>query len=45
MEDMKLPQFHFPKVDLRSVAVQTTIELAASGILIAMLMRWIESID
>ena len=40
---MKLPHFHCPKLDLHSVAVQTTIELAAGGILIAMLMRWIES--
>jgi len=43
MEAMKRPHFHWPKVDLHSVAVQTTIELAAGGIFIALLMRWIES--
>jgi hypothetical protein len=40
---MKFPHIHRPKVDLRSATVQTTLELAAGGILIAMLMRWIES--
>jgi len=40
---MKLPHIHRPKVDLRSVAVQTSLELAAGGILIAMLMHWIDS--
>lgn len=39
---MKLPHFHRPKVDLHSVAFQTSIELAAGGILIAMLLRWIQ---
>jgi hypothetical protein len=43
MEVMKLPHFHRPKLDLHSVAVQTTIELAAGGILVALLVRWIES--
>ncbi|HSI13975.1 MAG TPA: hypothetical protein VK961_18150 [Chthoniobacter sp.] len=40
---MKFPHIHRPKLDLHSVAVQTTLEIAAGGVLIAMLMRWIES--
>jgi hypothetical protein len=40
---MKLPHFHRPKLDLHSVAVQTTIELTAAGVLILLLVRWIES--
>ena len=40
---MKFPHFHRPKLVLHSAAVQTTLELAAGGVLIAMLMRWIES--
>lgn len=40
---MKFPHIHRPKLDLHSITVQTTIELAAGGVLIAMLMRWIES--
>jgi hypothetical protein len=40
---MKFPHFHRPKLDFHSVAVQTTIELAAGGILILLLLRWIES--
>ncbi|MEI9894930.1 MAG: hypothetical protein WDN28_13845 [Chthoniobacter sp.] len=40
---MKLPHFHRPKLDLHSVAVQTTLEIAAGGVLIAVLMRWIGS--
>jgi len=30
-------------MDLHSVAVQTSLELAAGGIFIAMLLHWIES--
>ena len=40
---MKFPHIHRPKLDLHSVAVQTTLEIAAGGVLIAMLIRWIES--
>jgi len=40
---MKFPHIHRPKLDLRSVTVQATLEIAAGGVLIAMLMRWIES--
>jgi hypothetical protein len=39
---MKLPHFHRPKVDLHSVAVQTTIELAAGGLFLVLLLRWME---
>lgn len=39
---MKLPHFHRPKIDLHSVAVQTTLELAIGGLLIAALLRWLE---
>lgn len=39
---MKLPRFTRPKLDFQSIAVQTSIELAAGGILAAMLMRWVE---
>jgi len=39
---MKLPHFHRPKIDLHSVALQTTLELAAGGIFCAALLRWIE---
>jgi len=39
---MKLPQIPLPKIDYRSVAFQTTLELAAGGLMIALLLRWIE---
>lgn len=39
---MRFPHFHPPKLDLRSLAVQTTLEIAAGGVLAAMLIRWIE---
>jgi hypothetical protein len=39
---MKLPQFHRPKVDLHSVALQTTLELAAGAVFCAALLRWVE---
>ena len=43
MEDiMKLPHFHRPKIDLHSIALQTSIELAAGGILMVLLIRWIQ---
>ena len=40
---MKFPHFHRPKLDLHSISVQTTIELAAGGLLVLLLLRWIES--
>jgi hypothetical protein len=40
---MKFSHFRLPKLDLHSVAVQTAIELAAGGILILLLLRWMES--
>jgi hypothetical protein len=40
---MKLPHFHGPRLDFHSVAVQTTLELAAAGILIVFLLHMIES--
>ncbi len=39
---MKLPHFHRPKLDLHSVAFQTTLELTAGGLFCAALLRWIE---
>ena len=39
---MKLPHFHRPKIDIHSVALQTTLELAAGGVAFAMLVRWLE---
>jgi hypothetical protein len=39
---MKLPSFHRPKIDLHSVAVQTSIEIAAGGVLFAALLRWMD---
>ncbi len=38
---MKRPHLHLPKVDFRSLAVQTGLELALGGLLIAGLLRWI----
>lgn len=40
---MKFPHIHRPKLDLRSVTVQTAIELAIASVLIIILMRWVES--
>jgi hypothetical protein len=40
---MRFPHIHRPKLDPHSVAIQTAIELAAGGLFIAMLIRWIES--
>jgi hypothetical protein len=40
---MKFPHFPRLRLDLHSVAVQTTIELAAAGIVIVLLLRWIEN--
>ena len=39
---MKLPHFHRPRIDLHSAAVQTTLELAAGGLVVAVLLRWLE---
>jgi hypothetical protein len=38
---MKFPHFHRPRLDLHSVAVQTTIELTAGGLALAGLLRWL----
>jgi hypothetical protein len=40
---MKRPQFHWPKIDVRSLGFQTAIEIAAGGLLMAILLRWIFS--
>jgi hypothetical protein len=40
---MKRPRFPRSRIDFRSLAVQTSLELAAGGILTLALMRWIES--
>ena len=39
---MKLPHFHRPKVDLHSIALQTSLELAAGGVLTELLIRWVQ---
>ena len=39
---MKLPHFHRPKIDLHSIALQTSLELAAGGVLTALLIRWVQ---
>ena len=39
---MKLPHFHRPKVDLHSIAFQTTLELAAGALFTALLIRWVQ---
>ena len=39
---MRFPHFHRPKIDLHSVALQTTLELAAGALLFAALLRWLE---
>jgi hypothetical protein len=39
---MKRSQIHLPKVDFRSLAVQTMLELALGGLLIALFLRWID---
>lgn len=39
---MKSPQTTRPKLDLRSIAVQTTLELAAGGIAFAAFLHWME---
>ena len=38
---MKRPRIHFPKLDLHSLDVQTSLEIAAGGLLTALLLRWI----
>lgn len=39
---MKRPPNFLPfKVDLQSLAVQTSLEIAAGGVLTALLMRWV----
>lgn len=39
---MKIPQFHRPKIDLHSAAVQTVLELAAGALAFTFLLRWLE---
>lgn len=38
---MKRLSLHLPKVDYRSLAFQTCLELVVGGLLIALLLRWI----
>jgi hypothetical protein len=38
---MKRLPLHFPKVDIRSLAFQTSLELALGGLFAALLIRWI----
>lgn len=40
---MKLPIFHRPKLDFRSIGLQTALELAAGGVVMVLLIRWIQS--
>lgn len=40
---MKLPEFHRLKVDLHSIALQTSLELAAGGVVLVLLIRWIQA--
>jgi len=40
---MKLPNFHRPKVDLHSIALQTALELAAGGVVLVLVIRWTQS--
>jgi hypothetical protein len=43
-ESMKLPHLHLPhlpKLNVRSLAFQTTLELVLGGLAIALLLRWI----
>ncbi|HEX8295922.1 MAG TPA: hypothetical protein VF593_06445 [Chthoniobacteraceae bacterium] len=37
---MKRPPFHLPKVDFHSLGVQTGLELAAGGLAMVLLLRW-----
>ncbi len=39
---MKLPPFHRPKIDLHSIALQTSLELAVGGVFTALLIRWVQ---
>lgn len=38
---MKSPLAHLRKPDVRSLGFQTSLELAAGGLMIAILLRWI----
>jgi hypothetical protein len=40
---MKIPHFHRPRLYLQSLAVQTTLELAAGGLATLALLRWMEN--
>ena len=39
---MKIPHLHRPKLDLHSIAVQTSLELAAGGVAVMLLIRWVQ---
>ena len=38
---MKRPPIRLPKVDVRSLGFQTTVEIAAGGVFTALLLRWL----
>ena len=38
---VKRPHLHLPKLDLRSPALQIGLELAAGGLIMLLLLRWI----
>ena len=38
---MKFPQIRFPKVDDRSIAFLTKLELVAGAVFTALLLRWL----
>lgn len=40
---MKLSKFHRPNVDFRSIGFQTALELAVGGVVMVLLIRWIQS--
>ena len=40
---VKLPRLHLSKADLQSLAVQTSLELAAGAVLTVLLLRWLEN--
>lgn len=39
---MKFPPFQKPKLDLRSLGLQTCLELAAGGVFTVVLIRWVQ---
>jgi hypothetical protein len=38
---MKRPHLHLPRPDVHSLGFQTSLELAAGGLLTALLLRWL----